>query len=516
MSFRFAPGPSADSLEGDLTAAIRAQRERTFPRDAAPSLLAHGIAAHNLEKLLSGGVVAVTTGQQAGLFTGPLYTVLKGLTAAALAERLTAEHGVTAVPVFWVAGDDHDFAEINHCQVTGLDGKPVRLVLRERPSTDTMRSAFREAVGPDGAAALSALEAALPPSEFRSGTLDWLSTAYRSDHSVAEACAIALAELLGPFGVVVCRGWHGSLKAAAGPVLSKALREAAALDLALAEQAERLRASGHETPVEVGQRLSLVMLEGRAGRDRLVPVEEGRLRTRRGGEVFALSELEKLVATDPERLSANVLLRPAVESFVIPTVCYVGGPAELSYLRQAAPVFETVSAPRPSRASRLSGCIVEAKVDRTLERAGVSVQELRIPEGELASRLARDGLPAGLMQALERLRVSILEGYALLQSETVKVEKTLEKAVESSRNQALAGTHDIEKRLIHAEKRNAETLLGQLSRARELLYPGGHEQERVITVASFLARHGPSVLVELYTAATGHAARLLEAPSRQP
>jgi bacillithiol biosynthesis cysteine-adding enzyme BshC len=515
VSVRFAPTPIAASLEGDLDAAILAQSGRAYPREASDALLAAGPAGENRERLLAGGVLAVTTGQQAGLFTGPLYTVLKGLSAAALSEALAAARRAPVVPVFWVAGDDHDFSEINHCDVAAADGRTRRIVLRERDSADVMRPAYRERVGEEVRASLEAVESALPASEFRGQTLEWLRRAYLPERSLAEACAAALAELLAPYGVVICRGWHGALKAAAAPLILEAARQAAALDGALAREARRLAALGLEAPVEVGQQLALVLVEGRAGRDRLRLLDDGRLVTRRGGEDFTLQDLERLAASEPERLSANVLLRPAVEAHLLPTVCYVGGPAELDYLRQAAPVFSGSGAPRPARAPRLSGFLVEAKTDRTLERLGLLPQDLARSEGELASRVLTEELPQGAVRALEELRRAIGEGYASLSAEAVRVEKTLEKPVESARNQALLGTREIEKRLVAALKRHQETLIAQLARAREHLYPEGRPQERVLTAASFLARHGRSVLDVLYAAAREHAGRLLEAPFAQ-
>lgn len=222
MTLRFEAAAPGRLDAAALDAARAAQQLRRFPAAAAGALLASGpVAAANRDALLAGSALAVTTGQQPGLFTGPLYTVYKALTAAALAERLAQRWATPVVPVFWVAGDDHDFAEVNHCAVLAADGSVCTVTLRERAADAVMLPAFREPVGPDGAAALAALEAALPPSEFRSETMAWLAGAYTAERSVAEAHAAALAELLAPFGVVVCRGWNGSLKREASDVSSK-------------------------------------------------------------------------------------------------------------------------------------------------------------------------------------------------------------------------------------------------------------------------------------------------------
>ena len=513
MTLRFDAAKAGKLDAAALEAARAAQQGRHFPKAAAGALLASGpAAAAGRDALLAGRALAVTTGQQPGLFTGPLYTVYKALTAAALAERLAERWGQPVVPVFWVAGDDHDFAEINHCAVLAADGSVRTVTLRARAADAVMLPAFRESVGPDGAAALAALEAALPPSDFRSETVAWLSEAYSAERSVAEAHAVALASLLAPFGVVVCRGWDGGLKRAASDVFLEALRSARTLDEALGREAERLEASGAPVPVAVGDGMTLAMLEGSMGRDRL-RLADGGFITRRSEERFTLQDIEEVLRATPERLSANVLLRPAVEAHVIPTVAYVGGPAELSYLRQDAPVFAHLAVPRPVPVPRLSGFLVEAKTDKTLERLGLAPAELGKDEGALASAVAKAALPADAAGALEALRAALAERYAAVLASATRIDKTLERPIETSRNQAVHAADEVEKRLVAALKRQSETALQQLSRARTSLFPEGEPQERFLTAASFLARYGSELLPVLQAAAREHAGRLLDGPA---
>ncbi len=511
LAFHALPIPHAGGEGAHLEAARDAQSARRPDPSLAAAFLAEGAARANLESLLAGRALAVTTGQQAGLFTGPLYTVHKALSAAALAERLAAAWGRPVVPVFWVAGDDHDFAEIASCDVVGGDGARATVVLRERAPDAPLRPAFREILGPDAAAALERLESLLPPSEFRPAVMDWLRAAYLPDRSLAEAHARAMASLLGEHGVVVLRGWAGPLTRAAAPVLLGALRRAAELDALLAEDAERLRRGGLEAPVEVGAGLALVMVEGAAGRDRLRAAGGSRFVTRRSGETFDLGALEGLLRDDPERLSANVLLRPVVEAAVLPTVAYVGGPGELAYLAQAPRLFETLGVPRPVPLPRLAGLLVEPRVRKALDRFGLGPPDLARPESELLGAAARDALPATAAAALEALRAALEGGFAALAREAAAVDRTLERPVESARNQALGATHEIEKKLVAAVKRSSEAGVQQLARARAALFPGGRPQERVYTAASFTARYGAEVVATLAAAADAHAARLLEA-----
>jgi len=502
-----AGGASAEALEQ----ARSGQSGRLLAADLAPAFAASGAARANLDALLSGRALAVTTGQQAGLFTGPLYTISKALTAVALAARLTEAWRRPVVPVFWVAGDDHDFAEIASCDVLAQDGRREAVHLRERPADAPMQPAFREGLGPDVVPALERLEALLPASEFRPGLMEWLRRAYTPDRSMAEAHALAIAELLGEHGVVVLRGWHGAVKRAAGGIFRGALARAGELDAALGLESERLRSAGHDPGVEVGRGLSLVMVEGAQGRDRLRPENDGRFVTRRSHETFDLAALEALLRDDPEALSANVLLRPVVEAAVLPTVACVGGPAELAYLALLGPLFAAFGVPRPARIPRLSGLLLDERTAKTLGKLALQPLALARPESDLVGDVARDALPEGAVAALAALRASLTDGYAALLREVALVDRTLERPVESARNQALAATHDVEKRLLAAQKRTSETSIQQLVKARVALFPDGRPQERVYTVASFLARFGGDVLPALAAAARAHAGRLLEA-----
>ncbi len=498
-----------------LEAARDAQSARRPDPSTAPAFLAEGAARANLDALLAGDALAVTTGQQAGLFTGPLYTVHKALSAAALAARLAAEWGRPVVPVFWVAGDDHDFAEIASCDVIAADGSRATVQLRQRAPDAPMLPAFREILGADGTAALDRLESLLPASEFRGGVLAWLRAAYAPDRSLAEAHARAMAALLAEHGVVVLRGWSGPLKRAAAPVLLDALRRAAELDATLAGAAEDLRRAEREVPVEVGAGLALVMVEGHAGRDRLRPEGQGRFVTRRSGEAFDLAALEAILRDDPERLSANVLLRPVVEAAVLPTVAYVGGPGELAYLAQVPRLFAALAVPRPAPVPRLAGLLVEPRVRKVLDRFGLGAEDLARPEPELLGAAAREVLPASAAEALAALRQALEGGFAALGREATALDRTLERPVESARNQALGATNEIEKKLVAAVKRSSEAGMQQLARARTALFPDGRPQERVYGAASFTARYGGEVLATLAAAAHAHADRLLVAAPRE-
>jgi bacillithiol synthase len=385
---------------------------------------------------------------------------------------LERERRVPVVPVFWVAGDDHDFAEANHAAFLNTAGDAVNVVLRERAETAPQHSLSRERCGPEIDAALQKLETETPDSEFKAAVSAWLRAAYRPEASLADAGAAALHALLAERGLAVFQAHHPAAKRVAEPFVLRGLS------------------------VTLPDGLAPVMVEGSAGRDRLRPDGQGFV-ARRSGERFSRDEIEELARTAPERLSPNVLLRPAIEAALFPTVAYLGGPAELEYLPKAGPVYQALGVTPQAPWPRWSGMLIEARVDKILERHHLEPAEFAGPAGVLENRLVRDALPDDLRQLLDTLRGHLEADYGQLVELVKRVDPTLERTAVGARNAALGGTQDIEKKVVAAVKRSSETLVGQITRARAALYPNGEPQERVLTYASFAIRYGPSLLDHL-------------------
>jgi bacillithiol biosynthesis cysteine-adding enzyme BshC len=471
-------------------------RDGQFDSAFADALVPSAARDTALLRLREPAALVVTTGQQPGLFTGPLYTIYKALSAAALARILERQWQRPVVPVFWIAGDDHDFTEASHTAWIGAEGGLRKVALPPRLPDAPLTPLYREPLGPEITSILNQLAEDLPGSEFREQTLAWLRRHYRGEATLAGSFAGALAELLAPAGIVCLESTHPVVKRTAARYLVRALGLARQLDRDLVQRTIDLRATGVEPGVTVGEDATLVMLEGPLGRDRLL-VDNGGFTTRRSHERYSLEELQRIAAVEPERLSPNVLLRPVVESALLPTVAYLAGPGELSYLALTHPVYERMRVPRQVVLPRWSGILVEPRVDRVLQKFGIELEDLLEPGGALESRLVRSQLPEEASRALRSLRESLQSGYEALGRSAADIDPTLTRAVQGTRNQALAGLKETEKKLVHHLKRRQEVELGQITRARTLILPDNQPQERVLTIAPFLARYGPPLVSEL-------------------
>lgn len=513
MTLRFEPTPFA-AAAGPPDLDALAARARPVDPALRAACIAYGAAQRNLDRLFGGEVLCVTSGQQPGLLTGPLFTVYKALTAVALARAYEAELRHPVVSVFWVAGDDHDFAEANHVFLLDASNDVQRVALRDREVSAPLTPLYREPVGSDIQHVLAAVTASTSETEFRPAVLAWLGRHYRPEADLAAAFGHALAELLAEQGLVVFVPTHAAAKQATTPLLLRLLEQGTHLDTALARRARQLEAAGQPAPVPVGDGTSTVMLEAAMGRDRLM-LQDGAYVTRRTGERWSLAELERVARDAPERLSPNVLARPVIEAALLPSVAYVAGPGELAYLPQAAPIYDALQIAPQAAVPRWSGRVIEARVAKVLEKYGISADAVNGPEGQLEAALVRADLPPAAAEALQSLRTTLGREYERLTEAAVGVDPTLRKPIESAKHSALAGLNDVEKRLVGHLKQQNEIMVKQLAKARQNLFPLGKPQERVLNVVPYLVRYGPAFVREALTACEQHG-RALARVSSQP
>jgi bacillithiol biosynthesis cysteine-adding enzyme BshC len=468
-----------------------------------------------LAKLDAPDVLVVTTGQQPGLFTGPLYTIHKALSAKALAGLLEARWERPVVPLFWLANDDHDFAEASGATWLRADGTVAEGRLAPRPADAPQLPMYRTPLGAEIASLVAGLASDLRPLQWGKDAAMWIEHHWRPGRTVGEAYAGSLAELLGRAGVLTFDPTHRSAKRAMAPHLIKALGLARELDRDLHTRAGELAAIGQDGGVPVGDGATLVMLEGKEGRDRLVADGDGFL-TRRSGERFTLAELQALAAAEPERLSPNVLLRPVLEATILPTVAYLAGPGELRYWQLTPPIYSRMRTTPQAALPRWSGIIIEPRVARALEAFDATLGDLTSATADLERRIAEHGMAPGMKQALARLSAAVEEQYAILEREGGAVAPQLVRSLQTlHRKMEWLAERTEGKVVAHLRRRDTEGM-ARIARARDSVRPLGHPQERTLTIAPFLARYGPGILDEIAATARAWYAAALEGRGSTP
>jgi bacillithiol biosynthesis cysteine-adding enzyme BshC len=456
---------------------------------------------------VSEGGFVVTTGQQPGLFGGPVFSIYKALTAAALARRLEEALGRVVLPVFWVAGEDHDWEEVRRVTVAGLSNELEDV---EVPVPEGAKGSPLHRVSPASSALQDALQhlfTLLPPSDFVPELQQTLARCYPSGETLSAGFAAWMMEILGPAGVMILEPEKDPWVQDRIPVLLNLAQHATEIDRALGLRAEQLRASGGEPQVAYLPGGVPLFLEVDGIRERLFVQEDGpegpRFRTRDGAEGWTLEALAQYVKADPAVLSPNVLSRPVVEAALLPTLAYVGGPGEVAYLAQTAPVFESAGVAPPVVHPRLSAVVLERKVEKVLDRFDLEIQDLGRPHDQLVASLVREDLPDSVQASLATLRTVLADPVAALHAAVKEVDPTLQGPTDALLSQFQHAVGEVEKKIVQARRRQVETALQQLQKAQTQIFPGGRPQERVFPALVYLARYGEEILHAWMKAAEG-------------
>jgi bacillithiol biosynthesis cysteine-adding enzyme BshC len=473
----------------------REVRERFDPgrlEAMAAAVRPHGDdAARKLERVAAGDGFFVTTGQQPGLFGGPLYTLYKTLSAVVLAARLEELLDAPVLPVFWLASDDHDWQEANHVHVLDTANDVHRLTLAGEP--EPHRSMGRRPLEESAESALDKLDQVLPPSDFTPGLLERLRAAYR-EGTVADAFARTLDGLLDGQTLAFVDAQDPTLRTLGLPILRKELESAPAHEEALRGQTARLEAAGYEAQVPILPGASNVFYEDEEGRERLLH-EEGRWVLRASQRSLSDEELWARFEDVPERFSANVVLRPVLESAVFPTLAYVGGPGEVRYLAQTGCLFEAHGVGMPLVFPRLSVTLVEGKVAKVLDKFGLAETDFRDrPVHEVIAGVVRNDVPEPVQTAVGEVRQALQERYQALFDAAKDIDPTLKGPIFAARNEGFKAVSEVEKKIRHHIKLKEETELEQIEKAAANLVPLGKPQERVLNVHQYLARYGAGLI----------------------
>lgn len=440
------------------------------------------------ERLRLPGALAITTGQQPGLFGGPMYVVHKALAARGLARCLEQQWGRPVVPVFWLAGDDHDWDEATSTAWWTQSGEVVEWRLQPREASAPQFPMYREPLPSDLDTARDRLADDLPRGAERDFTLDWIDRHWSAGATIHSAFASGMSELLGSLGIATIDATHPAFKRAQRPLIRHALESAREIGAALLADSRR----DHRVAVDPSH--TLVFLETDQGRDRLVIDDQG-FRTRRGGQSFDRDGLLALLDSEPQRFSANVLLRPVVEAALLPTVAYVAGPGELRYLRdQASTVYPLLGVSPQPPLPRWGGVVIDHVSERLMSRLGVTVEQVIGDDGSLGRDIVRSDFPESIDTALDRLRQTIDEVADGLAGDGAGIDGVLPRAIESRRRRLQFVTSDLDALLARHHRKRDDVAWSQYRRLRNRVMPLDTPQERVIGVAAALGRWGENWL----------------------
>jgi bacillithiol biosynthesis cysteine-adding enzyme BshC len=477
-------------------AVARAQRH---PRDrgAVASLLATqqelrgapDAARAAVARLADPSAVAILTGQQAGAFGGPLYTLLKAITALQLARRVEREIKVPVLTIFWVEAEDHDWEEIRSCTVLDAAFQPRTVTLADPEGAGDVPIA-RLTLDQRAEQTIDELASALPQTEFTSDLLAALRAAWRPGIGMARAFAIWLERLLGPHGLIVFESADPAAKPLASPVFARELSDPGRTAALAATAGETLAARGH-APQVVPQADSVSLFSLNGGRR---PIRRQGDHLVIGDDTHAIEALAHDAAARPEAFSPNVLLRPIVQDTLFPTICYVAGPSELAYLGQLRGVYEQFGVPMPLMFPRTTATLLDSGATRFLTKYTVAFEDLQTPDESALNRLLEAQLPAQVEESLRDAAARTHDAMSRVMEALPLLDPTLEGAARTTLGKMEHELRSLHTKVIHAAKKRHETLHRQFVRAQAQAFPGGHPQERTLAVVYFLNKYGPGLV----------------------
>jgi bacillithiol biosynthesis cysteine-adding enzyme BshC len=445
-------------------------------------------ARQNLQRFRA-GAAALVSGHQLSLFGGPAYAFYKALTAIKMAEEITAA-GTECVPIFWLASEDHDLAEIDHVVLPanpltletlrvaahGRDGSPVGRMKLEEKSLAAVLERAGELLGPGEA-------------------MDGLRVAYAPGATFVSGIARLFAQVFGEYGLLLINPDDAELHRIALPVFSGAVERSADLNAAVQKRGRELEAAGYHQQVKVTSATSFLFV-----------LEDGaRVAVRRNGDGFAIgerklsaAELRARVQDAPQDFSPNALLRTSVQNYLLPTLAYAGGPSEIAYLTQAAPLEQALTGRVARLMHRFSATIVEAPAERLLQKYSLEISDaFRGPEG-LRERIAAQCLPRDLETKFDSAKKGLEWQMATLRQQLVALDPTLERAAERSGRKMNYQLERLRGRAARALLRRSEDLGRHADELTTALYPHKALQERTYPGVYFLARLGAAGLRGLY------------------
>ena len=446
----------------------------------------------NIARLRSGASAALT-GQQVGLFGGPLFSIYKALSAVKLAAEATAA-GRDAVPIFWLATNDHDLAEVNHTIFPGQSGALQPFAVPSHGVEDAPVGTIH--FGEEITSAVQSVIELLGDSPIA----DVIRDSYRAGETFGSAFARLFARLFADWGVILLDPCDPELQAIAAPIYMAAIERAAEIDDALLERGKALERAGYHQQVKVTPSSTLLFTVQDGAR---IPVH----RRLNGGSVdflirdqkFSKDELLQKIAAAPQDFSPNVLLRPIVQDHLLPTLCYSGGTAEVAYFAQVGVVYEKLLGSVTPILPRFSATLVEPKVQVLLERYGLTLPDLFAGEDALREKIAARILPEELQVAFDRARASVETSLVAVRKAIVQLDKTLGEAADNAGSKMQHQLESLRARAARAELRQTEIVGRHAQLLSASLYPNKTLQEREIAALSYLARHGTDLLQTLYT-----------------
>lgn len=491
-------------LAGDLAAVASQLDKLSFEREAMAVVLKrqneqYGASARtleNIEKLKDPKAVCVFAGQQAGFFGGPMYTIMKALAVVKAAEQYSRQLNRPVLPIFWIAGDDHDFEEVNHTTVLDRSGELVRIVYQTPPDNAVPTSEITFTDAESLQQAKDQLKDALGESDFTARLYELIDRSYTPDDTMVTSFGKLIAGLTSDLGLIQFCPGDPEVKKMARPFFRETVDKLPELHDVLSSRNDEIRETGYHVQVEKHDNATHLFynIDGR------LPVMRHNGGFTCGETQLSRDELLQAIEAHPEQFSPDVITRPVFQSWLFPTISQKGGPSEIAYLAQINPIFALFDLPAPVHKARATATIVEKKFEKLMEQYGISFEDLTGDIEQTINRILQESFPDDLDKHFQKLKDDVEKRFQSFIEESTDFDPNLKQTAKQIYGKIDYQLNQFQGKVFSSHKKKSQETRDRIYRLWHALYPNRGLQERMINVSYFISKYGMAFVKELYDA----------------
>ncbi|MBN1350470.1 bacillithiol biosynthesis cysteine-adding enzyme BshC [candidate division KSB1 bacterium] len=471
---------------GELAEVLYDQNERYGQGDAT---------RHNIDALARGDALVVVTGQQAGLFSGPMYTILKIITTIKLAAQLSASLKQQVLPVFWIASDDHDFNEINHVYLVDKENRLARFEYGDDTSPPRI-PIFSRVFGESIAPLIADISERTHPSEWKPDLIHTLETIYAPGENWILATGKFLMWLFKTHGLIIVDPSDARLKKLGASLFETEIRHPEKSSALVREMSQQLTEQGYAPKIQLNKScLNLFYIDQQR---KTIFLKDEEFEIQPGDAVTSRESLLTILKQTPERFSPNVVLRPLYQDAIFPTIAYVAGPNELAYFAQLMPVYKFFGVQQPLLFPRNSSTVIDKKAERILTRNRIQLTDIYSGMDSLFRQLVAQNMPPNLQQRLLDLSDNLDSQFRQLKAEAEQIDPTLGAFIQNNHNRIQGQIKAIEKKLLQSMKQKNSLLEQQLTYLYSAIFPDGGLQERRLNILTYLFKFNTDFITLLH------------------
>jgi len=445
-----------------------------------------------LSELKNENSVFIITGQQLGLLASPLYTIYKMITAVNLADYLNSQNlGFNYLPLFWLESEDHDFQEINHFGIWDKNFNPIKLTYQghDRGKTSIKHYTFDEQINPF----IENLRNELIPTEFTDSLFSKLRKIFKTKKLWLNATHEFLKDIFSETGFLFFKPGDPEIKKLSVPFFTKIIENSLELNTQFKNISDELKKQGYPNQVTVYEGKSFLFFEDDELQREHMFFTENHYYTSDTIQKFEKDKLLQVIKNNPEKISTNVVSRPLLQSWLLPTAAYVAGPGEIAYWAQIGGMFEQVKLTMPVVYPRVSATLLEPKIQRFVNKYDFDIENMPKKQEEFIAKV----LSSEDDTTFKNVRVNFAKELETIKQKMISVDPTLENVFSKTSDKILGQADFLEQKTLKAIEQKNQIMVSQLQQIHSAFFPENSPQERYLTFVYFLNKYGSDIIKKL-------------------